>query len=414
MKKIRVVHIIAGELNGGAARGSYWLHKGLIAQGIDSKIITNAKDDLSDPNIKSLSKSKPRRLLSLLIGQLDSVVLLMFPKRKQRIFSTGFFGLDFKSNEFFKEADIVHLHWVNGIVKTNSLKRVNKPIVWSIRDMWPITGGCHYSLDCKKYISGCGSCPQLNGYFGLDFTKFTVKAKRKAFENVKPIGISEWVTEETNRSSIFGHDRAVTIYNNVDFSTFFPIDKEVARDVLGIKTHKKIILIGSTNIKDFYKGFSLFFESLEMLRKDEYYLCAFGKPDINALESSGFEFMVLGFLNDDVALRLAYSSADVFVAPSIQEAFGKTLVESLACKTLVVCFDSTGPASIVEHKVNGYKAKPFEPEDLANGINWVVNLDKYKDLSHSARDLALKKFDSAVIADQYIQLYKDLLSKDLK
>jgi glycosyltransferase involved in cell wall biosynthesis len=76
------------------------------------------------------------------------------------------------------------------------------------------------------------------------------------------------------------------------------------------------------------------------------------------LESTGFEFKALGFLHNDVALRLAYSSADVFVAPSIQEAFGKTLVESLACKTPVVCFDATGPASIVEHKVSGYKARP--------------------------------------------------------
>jgi glycosyltransferase involved in cell wall biosynthesis len=111
---------------------------------------------------------------------------------------------------------------------------------------------------------------------------------------------------------------------------------------------------------------------------------------------------------------LAYSAADVFVAPSIQEAFGKTLVESLACKTPVVCFDATGPAGIVEHKINGYKAKPFESEDIAKGIDWVVNKSDYNWLSDVARELALKKFDSSVIADKYINLYSGLLYKELK
>jgi glycosyltransferase involved in cell wall biosynthesis len=350
----------------------------------------------------------------LVASELDALLLLLFPNRERRIFSTGLFGVNYKKNKFYKEANIVHLHWVNGLVRSSSIERIRQPVVWSLRDMWPVTGGCHYSLDCEKYKTGCGNCPQLNGYLGVDPTARLVASKTKKFKNVNPVGISEWVTKEANSSVIFGPDRARTINNNVNCSRFFPVEAFSAREVLGISTNKKVLLIGSTNIRDFYKGASKFYDSLKALDKDKYYLCVFGKPDMKALKSTGFEFNAFGFLHDDISLRLAYSAADVFVAPSIQEAFGKTLVESMACKTPVVCFDATGPASIVDHKVDGYKAKPFDPDDLAAGIEWVVDNPNYEEVAECARNSALKKFDSTVIADQYIELYKGLLLKDQK
>lgn len=413
MGKIRVVHLIAGGINSGAGRGAYWLHKGLIKNGIDSVIITNGKNENNDPSVISTSISKRGKIWSLIVSQIDSILLLAFPNRIKRIFSTGLFGLNYRANHSFKEADIVHLHWINGLVSASSIEKINKPTVWSIRDMWPMTGGCHYSLDCVKYRDGCGGCPQLKGLGGFDFTKLLVKKKKKHFSKVKPVGISDWVTDELLNSSIFADSNPVTIQNNVDCSVFHPLVKSTARELLGIETSKKIILAGSTNVNDFYKGFSNFLASLKFLDADKYLLCVFGKPDKQALEATGFEYITLGYLHDDISLRLTYSAADVFVAPSIQEAFGKTLVESLACKTPVVCFDATGPASIVEHKKNGYKAKPFDPEDIANGIKWVVYHNDYEALRDSARDLALRKFDSVVVAEQYAKLYNELLSKDV-
>jgi glycosyltransferase involved in cell wall biosynthesis len=414
LKAIKVVHLVAGDLNGGAARGAYWLHKGLLKHGVESQIITNHHDDFSDPTVTSLSGSTLKRFFALFVSKLDSLVLLLFPKRKSVIFSTGFFGINYKSDKFYKNADIVHLHWINGLVSYKSIRSIKKPVIWSVRDMWPMTGGCHLSLDCEKYKSGCGNCPQLNGIFGTDFTRHAVKAKRKAFRRVQPVGISDWVTSQLNLSTIFGDNRAITIDNNVDFSVFFPINKEFSKKSLGLETKKKIILSGSTNSRDIYKGFSFFLESLKNLDKDDYFICVFGKPDIAAMEATGFEYKALGFLHDDVSMRLAYNAADVFVAPSIQEPFGKTLVEALACKVPVVCFDATGPAGIVEHKVNGYKAKAFEPEDMALGTDWVVKQSDYATLSNGARDSAMKKFDSVVIAEKYLKIYSDLLCKDLK
>lgn len=414
MKKIKVVHLVSGGLSGGAARGAYWLHKGLLERGVNSHVVTNHHNDLGDPTVTSLSSSKITRLVCLFVSKLDSLFLTLFPKRTKAIFSTGFFGINYKSNRFVKDADIIHLHWINGLVSTRSLKDIDKPLVWSIRDMWPITGGCHYSLDCNKYKSGCGDCPQLNSGFIGDFTSFAVKSKRKAYKSVVPVGISQWMSEEINKSCVFGGGRAVTIDNNIDCSIFFPINKLLAREALGVDTEKKIILAGSTSVNDYYKGFSLFLESLEYLDKNKYLICVFGGSASSVLDATGFEYKVLGYLNDDISMRLAYNAADLFVAPSVQEAFGKTLVESMACRTPVVCFDATGPSCIVENKIDGYKAKPYESEDLARGIDWVAFESDYKSLCDSARESALNRFDSLVIADKYISLYSDLVSKDLK
>jgi len=133
----------------------------------------------------------------------------------------------------------------------------------------------------------------------------------------------------------------------------------------------------------------------------------FGKAAEKDMEELHVDYTILGKLTDTIALRLAYSAADVFVAPSRMDAFGKTLAESLACGTPVVCFDATGPKDIVKHKETGYKAVPFEPEELAAGINWVLTCSEveYAALSTASRKRAVEQFDSTVVARQYRELY---------
>jgi len=122
----------------------------------------------------------------------------------------------------------------------------------------------------------------------------------------------------------------------------------------------------------------------------------------------GFGYKNFGFLYDLVSLRLLYSGADVFVAPSIMDAFGKTIAESMACGTPVVCFDVTGPKDIVTHKIDGYLAKPFDTDDLANGIEWIINNEDYDKLCRNAREKVLREFDSKVVARKYIKLYEEV------
>ena len=223
------------------------------------------------------------------------------------------------------------------------------------------------------------------------------------------VGISPWLSEKAKESSVFSSFTVRTIFNNINCQDFVPVDKRVAREILGIHTNKKIVLTGAMDSKDYYKGFGNYLEAIRKLDKERVFLLFFGRLHDSEVNHLGFEWKNLGLLSNDILLKLAYSAADVLVAPSLMEAFGKTIAESMACETPVVCFDATGPKDIVDHKINGYKARLADSGDLCLGIEWVIGHPHYKDLCIQARQKALSTFDSSVIARQYVELYQSVL-----
>ena len=415
-KKLKVLHLVAGELNGGAARGAYWLHQAQRAAGIDSVLMTSSRSDLGDSSVISLAKSSWQKLKFMLLPRLGGLLKGLYKNRKNIIFNTGFEGVDFTKHPAYVAADIVHLHWINGLVSMQTLSKIDKPIVWTMRDMWPLTGGCHYAMDCEQYRTGCGKCPQLGSQFKHDLSRLVVSNKRRSLnKRMRLIGISEWLSSCARDSFVFSGFKIDTIANNIDTNQFFPVNRINAREILGLPSNKKIILVGAASITDFYKGYDLFIESTKSLDSSDIHIVIFGNTNTQALELErlGAQHTSLGYLADTISLRLAYSAADVFVAPSRMEAFGKTLVESMACGTPVVCFDATGPKDIVTHQMTGYKAKPFDPADLAAGIRWVVEQpqDEFDRLCRQARQRAADVFGSHVAADQYKKLYLELLDE---
>jgi glycosyltransferase involved in cell wall biosynthesis len=341
--------------------------------------------------------------------QLDSAPLALYRNAVKSDFDTGLIGFDFTKTEEFREADLIHLHWINtGFVNVKHLASVDKPIVWTLRDMWPMTGGCHYSIDCVNYKASCGSCWQLGRTGSNDLSRWFLKRKIKYVPRKTVIvGISDWLAECARNSAIFADFDVRTIHNNIDVDDFFPVDKELARSLLGLATRKKILLAGAQDLKSRFKGFDRFLAALKMLDPGEYFLAFFGRLNEEAIRPLGFEYQNFGFLHDAISMRLVYSAADVFVGPSITEAFGKTIAEAMACGTPAVCFDSSGPKDIVDHQQNGYRARPFEAEDIANGIRWIMKSD-YRGLSENARRKITTTFDSTLIAAKYKKLYEEL------
>lgn len=409
--EIKVLHLVSGDLSGGAARGAYWLHRGLLKNGIHSRILTDGNTNLLDETVFSIAENSRGKLARALRSRLNAVLTVFYPNRKGKNFSTGFFGYDFTKTRFYAEAMIIHLHGVDGgFVSMRHLSNIQKPIVWTLRDMWPMTGGCHYSMGCNNFVTGCGGCPQLGSNTKFDLSRFVCLTKKKYIpKTVKVVGISHWLSNQAKESLLFKPYDVCTISNNIDTQLFTPIEKIIARSILGIHTEKKIILTGAQSLNDFYKGFDKYLQAICHLNKDKYHLCFFGNVDQQLVSELGFSFSIFGFLHDAISLRLAYSAADIFVAPSIMEAFGKTLAEAMACGTPVVCFDATGPRDIVDHMVNGYRAIPFESEDLARGIEWVCKNQDIVKMENSARNKVTLFFDNSVIAKQYIELYKNIL-----
>lgn len=405
-----VLHLIEGPIKKSIYRGVYGLHKELINIGIESLILTR-DDEIIEDSVFKINKSIKDKIKSRLYVYLDQA--LPFKSEQQGSYNIGMLGLNFFKNEIYEKADIIHLHWMNsGFLRIKDLYKIKKPIVWTMRDMWPMTGGCHYSLECEKYKENCGDCLFLKGKNKIDLSFFVINKKIKYIpKNVNMIGISPWLTEKALESNVFKCHNVETIENGINCGEYYPVNKQIAKKALQIDTNKKIVLTGATSLKERYKGFSEYLKAIETIDRNKYYLCFFGDMDEKIIKNTGFEYKVFGYLEDIVSMRLIYSASDVFVASSVMEAFGKTIVESMACGTPVVCFDMTGPKSVVMHKKNGYKAMPNDIHDLARGIEWVANNDEYCMLSNDAINSVLSSYDNKVVAAKYADLYHKILKR---
>ncbi len=263
-----------------------------------------------------------------------------------------------------------------------------------------------------KYKTGCGNCIQLSSKYKNDISQYVINRKLKYYpKNIKIVGLSNWISNVARDSKVFKSFDIRVINNNINCDIFYPVDKILARKKLGIETNKKIILTGALLNESVYKGFSKFIQSLNFIDYETNYLIFFGDMDEKDVSSTNFEYKDYGYIKDKNLLRLIYSAADVFVAPSIMDTFPKTLMESMACGTPVVCFDATGPKDIVDHKLNGYRAKPYNICDLANGVNWITKHPIPQELSTNARIKAKSVFDSKVVAQEHLKLYKEITDK---
>ena len=162
---------------------------------------------------------------------------------------------------------------------------------------------------------------------------------------------------------------------------------------------------------DSRKGFNELIEALQKLEKNENIeFVIFGSSKPLDAPNFGFKTHYLGNLADDISLITLYSAVDVMVVPSLQENLSNAIMESLSCGTPVVGFDIGGNSDLIDHKKNGFLAKPFEIEDLKNGIEWMLNQKNYDELCQNAREKVLEKFDSEVVAKQYVELYRKILN----
>ena len=410
-KSINVLHIVSGNLNQGAARGAYWLHLGMLKNRVNSHVLNNGVVDGSNyVNVININtSSKLSKSINFIKSRLDIYLKKLYPNSRREIFSTGLFGYNFLKTKEYKEADIIHMHWINGgMVNIDVMRKINKPIIWTLRDMWPFTGGCHYSLHCDNYINKCSKCHFLSSNSNYDLSTYLFNRKERIYakSNFTLVGISNWIANRAKESYLFNKDDVKMIYNNIDTKRFEPYPKASARTELGLKTSKKIILVGAINAKNVWKGFQFLKDAMLSLDANEYMLCTFGKINIADFEEIQLESRHFGFVDDDNLLKKIYSASDVFISTSIQEAFGKTVVESMSCKTPVVCFDNSGPGELVDHKINGYLAKEISSQGIYDGVEWIVNSDNYEVLRNNAREKATQEFDNEIIAKKYIELYQ--------
>jgi glycosyltransferase involved in cell wall biosynthesis len=313
-------------------------------------------------------------------------------------------------------ADIIHLHWITkAFVGINDIPRLNAPIVWTLHDMWPFTGGCHYDLECGRYTTGCGRCPVLGSKKTGDLSAQLLSRKRKAWQelNLTIVSPSKWLADCARKSELLHDFRTEVIPNGIDLVHFRPFPKAEARAALSINPVKKIILFGAMSpTDDSRKGFTQLQAALQILaeKNSGASLVIFGAPQPDTAPEGILPTQYIGQLESDQDLARLYSAADVFVAPSAQDNLPNTIMEALACGTPCVAFQVGGIPDMIHHTSNGYLAAPGDSEDLARGIDWVLE-DTYRwnRMSENARSTTVENYNLADIAGRYKALYSEIL-----
>ena len=416
---MKILHINKSDISGGAARSTYRMHTGLRKIGLDSKILVDNK--ISDNRDVYGPSGKINKLWSQVRPFIDRIPLKFYDWQKTP-FHLAWVGKNIRKDELVKQADIINLHWITGgffsIKGISKLAKLDKPIVWTLHDTWAFTGGCHYTKDCKKYIFSCGSCPQLNSTKDNDITRKIWERKKKAYKdlNLTIVTPSKWLAECAKQSSLLSGLKIEVIPNGLDTNIFKPINKLIARDILNLPKNKKIVLFGAMEgTANKIKGFKYLKEALNKLGKtkdikNELLLVIFGASHSEDIEEFSFEVKFLGRLYDDFSLALSYSAADLFVGPSLQEAFGQTYIESMSCETPCAAFDYSGPKDMIKHKINGYLAEYKSSQSLADGIKWILEDEpRAIKLGEAARKKAVKNYSLEIQAKRYLELYKKLL-----
>ena len=405
--KIKVLHIVGGPLKYGASKGANILHKALLQLNIQSKILNDSPNNKSedeenfDKNVIFINNTFFKKLINIIFFYLEKIIKLLYHNRPAETFTLGFFGFDITNTKEYKEADIIHLHWLNqGFISLSSLSKINKPVIWTMRDMWAFTGGNHYGLGFENYESSY-------------LSKLIQNFKRKNYnKNFQFVAVSNWLKNKAKKSAVLKGYDIKKIDNNIDLKDFFLVNKNTARLNLEIYTQKQIILYGAQNPQSKRKGWDIFVEALKKLDKSKYYLLIFGNFwSQKILDNMGFEYKILGYINDKTTLNAAYCASDIFVASSIEDAWPKTFAEAMYCGTPVVCFENTSISEIVDHKINGYVVENFNPNQLKDGIDWLSDEVKKDNSKNINARIKILDFDAKVIAKKYIDLYKSVLNR---
>lgn len=429
MKKLKILFLSTSDISGGAAIACFRAVQALVpAAELDVKLLVQEKKSNS-PTVKALAESYWAKKMAFLRFVRERIGYWTQAKSKEVRFaySPADTGIDISQHPLVQEADIIHLHWVHfGFLSLKSLEKLaqlDKPLLWTLQDMWSFTGGCHYAGDCQGFKQSCGNCPFLKNPQPNDLSHQIWQKKASFYPKANWIitPTSQWLTEQAQQSSLFKDLRVLHFPAPIDTHVFKPTrSKKSVRAELGLPQKHFILLFGAANISDPRKGFKylkeaieLFSEKLSEAEKSTILLIVFGKFKSEALEGLPLEVKNLGKMNLENLIKV-YQSASAFVMPSLEDNLPNTVLESLACGTPVIAFKTGGIPEMVTHLENGYLADYQSSEDLAKGLSWLYEAQQnagneiYKQLCEEARQKIETTYSEEVIREKYVKFYQSL------
>ena len=420
---MRVLLINTSERIGGAAIAAGRLMESLKNNGIKAKLLVRDKqtDEIS---VVGLEKNW-RHIVQFVWERFIIWKANHFKKNNLFAVDIANCGTDITTLPEFKQADVIHLHWINqGMISLKVIQKIQqsgKPMVWTMHDMWPCTGICHHSRECNNYQTECGHCPYLyGGGSDRDLSNRVFKKKMKIYKSSPIIFVacSKWLRERALGSALLAGQTVVTIPNPINVNLFHPQDKKDARTKSMLPLQGKLMLFGSVKVSDKRKGIDYFIESCNMLYekypelKDQLSVVVFGNQSETLQHSIPFRIFPMNFINNDHDLVNLYNAVDLYVTPSLEENLPNTIMEAMACGVPCVGFNVGGIPEMIDHLHNGYVAQYKSSEDFANGIYWLLTNPDYEEISEQASHKAAVNYSEGSVAKRYIEIYNKITGKN--
>ena len=332
-------------------------------------------------------------------------------------------GTDITRLEEFRQADIIHLHWVNqGMLSLGGIRKIlnsGKPVVWTMHDIWPATAICHLALDCQRYKTRCHHCRLLpSGGSDNDLAARVWRRKRDVLsnDNVYFVACSRWLEGEARQSALLANHKVTAIPNPIDQHVFRPIDRQTARRQLGLPTEGRLMLFVSQRVTNRYKGMDYLAQACRRMAQDHPQLASqtgvviLGSHADEVVDQLPLKAWPLGYVSDERRLAMVYSAADVFVLPSLSENLPNTIMEAMACGVPCVGFKVGGIPEEIDHTRNGYVAAYRDADDLARGLHWVLAEADHDELCRQAVAKVSRCYSQSAVAMKYVEVYNQAMA----
>lgn len=418
---MRVLIVNTSEKTGGAAIAASRLKEALINNGVKAKMLVRRKvsDNLSVVGLK------PSLWLKYKFLKERFDIWLVNGLSREHLFDidTGSEGTDITSLPEYKEADVIHLHWINqGMLSLRGLQKIvlsGKPIVWTMHDMWPFTGICHYSRACHHFIDGCHDCPLLKhaGKHDLSYRTFTRKERLLQNAKITFVACSRWLAGRAQESYLLRGQTVQDIPNPINTNLYRPRDKAAARAACRLPKDKRLIMFSAFRTTSPIKGLKYFVEALSIYNErhpgmqDQIGIVAVGKDAETLAGEFPYPVYPMGYIEDEHRMAQIYNAVDAFVIPSLQDNLPNTIVEAMASGVPCIATAVGGIPQMINHLENGYLATAGQAADIAKGLEWLFGGCDYNAVAQAARAYAAAEYSEHNVAMRYIDIYNNICNK---
>lgn len=410
---MRVLIINTSEQTGGAAIAANRLMEALNTHGVKAKMLVRDKvsERITVVRIPHSPLEKWRFLWERAVIWMHN----RFSRKNLFAVDIANTGYDITRLPEFREANVIHLHWVNqGFLSLYDIERIlasGKHIVWTMHDMWPMTAICHHSADCMHFQEYCHNCFLLNrpAPKDLSYSVFERKKEMMLHGRVTFVGCSQWITNLARQSALIKEQRILSIPNAIHSSVFHPIPQAEARRQFGLPSEGRLLLFGSAKVTDPNKGVQYLIEALKMLNDKglagNTSIVVVGTCTEQITQLFPLPVHALPYISDERKMANLYSAVDAFVTPSLHENLPNVIAEAMSCGTPCVGFHIGGIPEMITHRQDGYVARYKDATDLADGIRYVLSDEHHPRLSAVAVKAA-KRYNEDHVALQYIKEYE--------